>query len=304
MINVNIKPDNDTIMTLLKNNQYGEVRSFAISNDIEGLKIVHEDCQASISLFGGQVLSWQPTGEKEVFWLSYQSDYSTKTAIRGGIPICWPWFGKVENQLSHGFARTSHWQVEAINITAQKVDVIIKLSGEKFSSHWPYQYELKQLLSFGESFSQSLQITNLSNQTVDYTGALHSYFNVSGPQYISVPKLVALPYTDKLADSNQLPLLENCVGPIDRIYHGATKQMLVDKKWQRLIAIDSENAADWVLWNPGAITAQSMADIPNGGENGFVCLEAANINKRQIKPNQTITLGQTIKVLPLTDIDM
>ena len=94
-------------MKNIQKNAFGHIDVLARTNDCSILNIKHNAVQATVSLYGGQVLSWQPTGEREVFWLSQASEYSSGKAIRGGVPICWPWFGAYKDGGNHGFARQS-----------------------------------------------------------------------------------------------------------------------------------------------------------------------------------------------------
>ncbi len=315
---------------VISKNEFGCVYLAPINENVDGVYIDHPSCQANISLHGGQVLSWQPKGQKPVLWLSDNALYQPDKAIRGGIPLCWPWFGPFEkermpkagliNPGNHGFARLVTWQVEAVNVAQESVTVTLQWQGINQDGCWPQACELKQELVFGADFKQTLFMTNLSNEEVEYTGALHSYFKVSSPQNTHTTKLDSFAYNDKLTGKHHAvditadlntdnkaeeiaePLL-NCVGPIDRIYYGNSAISLIDRHWQRAIEVTSFNTQQWVFWNPGKEIAVQMLDIHKKGENEFVCLEAANTQWQKIQPRSTVSIGQYIKISRLRSVD-
>jgi len=292
------------MLQVLLENEFGRIEKIQLDDGLQALRFVHQKGQGSVSLYGGQVLSWQPEGQQPVFWLSKDSHYSQGKAIRGGIPICWPWFGgevklangNIATTSNHGFARQSQWQVADITMSAAAVEITLSLQGEHFSPHWPGACQLTQTLVFAESFQQTLQMKNLSAHTLEYTGALHSYFCVGSPDKTEIPALNHLTFDDKLTgELAQKSILNNCRGPIDRIYHGNASMVIVDHQWQRELEVSSQGCQQWVLWNPGE-TAQAMADVHARGEHEFVCLEAANTRWQTIASQGTVSISQSVKV--------
>ena len=286
---------------VIADDQFGNISLSKINDDIDCLNIQHQAVNAKVSLYGGQVLHWQPTNQRAVFWLSDKAVYQTGKAIRGGIPLCWPWFGSFiiegKNVGNHGFARQSHWQLSDCKITAQGVYLTLTLESEHCHSHWPYSFKLTQQLFFGAEFKQTLVIQNNSEQAFEYSAALHSYFCVSSPENIHIPNLANVSFDDKLTTEHCNGETEaNCVGPVDRIYHSDQMMKIIDKKWQRTITINNESTQQWVLWNPGKITAETMADIHEHGENEYVCLEAANTQWQTVAAKSETTIKQIISI--------
>jgi len=290
-------------MQLLTKNEFGQVHQAELSKGISALVIEHPNVKAKVSLYGGQVLSWQPYGEKEVFWLSKDSAFDRGKAIRGGIPLCWPWFGSHPNDSenkagNHGFARTQLWQVDNVDISKQGVEVCLSWHGKDMNDLWPFACQLKQVLFFGRSFKQVLEMKNLSDIDAYYTGALHSYFSVSSPKNIKVAALEQANFDDKLTEKLCNPQsLENGVGPVDRIYHSNNVMDIVDNKWRRTIELKATNTQQWVFWNPGTELSNNMADIHHNGEQEFVCLEAANTQMQLIPAGESVTMEQEVSVL-------
>jgi glucose-6-phosphate 1-epimerase len=298
------------------NNHFAQVTSITLNQEdgeerFEGLNISHTHCQARVSLYGGQVLSFKPTGHKDVLWLSERASYQKGKAIRGGIPLCWPWFGANNKQsqylaenpntalksVNHGFARQLSWQITSIDADESGVTLVLVLSGENQHPLWPNAYTLTQTLFFGKSFKQTLEMSNLSSEAAQYSAALHSYFSVSNPNQVSIDGLTGLRYSDKLTGcSSTQHESVSCVGEIDREYHSGEKMTIVDNNWQRKIDITSSNCQQWVLWNPGAELANTMADIHPQGEQEYVCLEAANTSWQTIPAGKTIIISQEITV--------
>jgi len=288
---------------LLAKNSFGQVHQVKLSQDLVALDIDHSMVKAKISLYGGQVLSWCPHDEKEVFWLSKNSIFEQGKAIRGGIPLCWPWFGAhpddSENKAgNHGFARVQVWQVDSIDINEHGVEVILSWQGENMDDLWPHACQLKQVLFFGRSFKQTLHMNNLSQVDAYYASALHSYFAVSSPKNIKVAALEQATFHDKLTDKLCEPEpIEDVTGPVDRIYYTNDAMSIVDNTWKRTIELKSVNANQWIFWNPGTETANGMADIHTNGEQEFFCLEAANTEMQLLPSGKWATIAQEISII-------
>jgi glucose-6-phosphate 1-epimerase len=289
----------------LYSNAFGAIKKRQLNQHITLLELEHALGSAVISLYGGQVLQWQPANQQPVFWLSDKANYTQGKAIRGGVPICWPWFGAYHNESgelleaegNHGFARQRTWQISSYQIERDRFSITLNLSGENDCTAWPAKYQLQQELVFAKTFQQKLIMTNLSNQVIHYSGALHSYLAVSHPENVSVDTLSSVLFDDKLATGRQaVQTLVHCKGPIDRIYHTSNTQALVDNEWQRKLILNSTDCQQWVLWNPGQKIASKVADIHPQGENEYVCLEAANTNKISIAPMQSKIMRQSIAI--------
>ena len=275
-----------------------------LSSDVEILKISHENFQAEVSLYGGQVLRFKPSAQREVLWLSNQSKYQQGIAIRGGIPLCWPWFGannkhdiKSDN---HGFARQHVWQVDQLTANEQEVALVLTLEGENVHSLWPNAFKLEQTLVFSQSIQQTLSMTNLSKTDIDHSGALHSYFSVSNPENIRIDNLTGVNFDDSLTGhSEKQHDRVDCLGPVDRIYHSNQVMEIVDEKWSRRIKLTSVGCQQWVLWNPGKELVNQMPDIHQQGEQEYVCLEAANAHWQVLSAGETAVMSQKVEIFSL-----
>lgn len=292
---------NTTELNRLAKSEFGEVVESKLNANFSELILSHDLFSARLTLHGGHVVSWQPKGHDEVFWMSKKAQLENGRAIRGGVPICWPWFGPYNDAGNHGFARTSTWQLGDIDINSNRIKVELILEGENKSSVWPYKFRVKQVLMFSTTFSQQLIIENLSHKDFQFSSALHSYFSVSNPENIAIPELNSACFDDKIKKIQGCAPADvfNCTGPIDKIYYHNSAMTMFDKGWKRAIEIKKSNSAQWVLWNPGLDIAAGMADIHQQGENEFVCLEAANTNWVTVPKSEAVSLSQEIQVYKL-----
>jgi glucose-6-phosphate 1-epimerase len=285
---------------LIQQHPSGRVLLENINENIQVLSLSHTYFDANVSLHGGQVLSWQPKGQPDIFWLSKGNKYTLDKGIRGGVPICWPWFGPAEGGPQHGFARTSLWRLMSCSIDDIGIDLVLEFRGENMSDLWPYKFVVQQVLHFGSNFKQRFIVKNTDQKAFTFTNALHSYFNVFSPEETAIPELNNAFYDNALTKVTCCKPSDifDCVGPIDKIYHHENTLSLFDKGNKRVIEVKKQNSKQWVLWNPGAELAAGFVDLHPNGEDEFVCAEAANTAKNviSVEPNQTVEMSQEVNV--------
>ena len=245
---------------------------------------------AIVALHGAHLLSWLPTGQRDVFWLSPQA-VPEPAAIRGGVPVCWPWFAKqgmLESAAQHGPVRNLPWQISAIHGSSDD-EISLSLApcaqvGQSagLDAVQPgLQVSLR--ITLGRTLSQVLHTRNLGSQAFHLTQALHNYLAVSDAAQIAIEGLTGLPYQDRLRElatavqQGLFALDQAC----DRTYYHSTGQpthryTLIDPVWQRRIVIDTQGSQSVVVWNPGSEGARKMSDVPDDGWRDFFCIEAAN----------------------------
>lgn len=254
--------------------------------------------KAMVSIYGGHIVSYQPKGQVEdVFFLSEQAEYGAGKAIRGGTPICWPWFADDTSGFgrpAHGFARRLLWQVAA-TLTHDDGSTTIQLkltSDETTLAVWAHAFELTMEITVGASLTLALTTKNVGEKSMEISQALHTYFNISDAAAISIKDLDNVPYLNKLKDFSQEQEDGNVTvqGEIDRIYFDVPKTArLFDKGYQREIVINGEGSNTTVVWNPGPETIKSLSDIPATTYQSFICIETANAAKDLI----TLEQGQS-----------
>lgn len=268
---------------------------------------------ATVALHGAHLLSWIPTGQREVFWLSPTS-LPAPAAIRGGVPICWPWFGKQgmpPGAMQHGPLRNLPWEISAVHAdsaervsltltpcrTAQTADALLQ-----FAPH----LRVALHITLGENLEQTLETHNHGTQAFVLTQALHSYFAVQDVTQVRLTGLEDLCFEDKLRGTTGTVQL----GPFqldtacDRIYQHATATAsqhytLHDDLGARRIHIHTQGSQSVVVWNPGADTTRSMVDVPDAAWQDFLCVEATNAGRDDgvtLAPGGLHRLTQTLSV--------
>lgn len=270
-------------------------------NGIQFISIQNDNCKAEVCLFGGHVTEWQPEGHAPVLWMSEASALDGSAAIRGGIPVCWPWFGPADNKGRHGLVRTMNWTLEDAK---EEPDLtVLKLScdiGKDKALAWSHPQIIEQTLIFGSRLTQTCKVVNPFNTPVNFAYALHNYFQIGSLNHLSVPELTGRPYYCKINNlDNQCDSSEpDYNGPIDRVYQSDGPASITDSIMQRRISISKHGSANWVLWNPGTMAAD-ISDIHKDGEKSYLCLEAASTSDIEVAANSSMEFGQTIAVTAL-----
>ena len=273
---------------------------FVTTCEIEHLKIVriqHPKARAAVSLFGGHLVSFQPTGEQETIWMSEKVILSGEKPLRGGIPVCWPWFGKIAEP-SHGFARNLEWVINEHRENEEGVILSLMLKDDEHTrTIWPYQFELELRVEVSEVLKVSLITTNKSNESFSFGGALHSYFNIAD---ISQTEVTALGdhYIEFKEDkaSNGIATFDQ---EVDRIYTNSAKHNdILDKGNARTIKVEHLGNSSVVVWNPWQALSTSMADMADNGYQTMVCVESAIHEKSvTLAPNEQHTLAAVVRVV-------
>ncbi len=271
--------------------------TFGIENELiftEGkgglpfIKVNNKKASALISIYAGQILSYKPVGEKEDFlFTSENAFFQNGKAIKGGIPICWPWFGAAQESIensqlpNHGFVRDHYWSV----VLAEKIkngDTKIKLEfvdTEETRKMWPYQFHLSLEIYIGESLTLELLTKNTGNEAFIMTEALHTYFNVGDAAQVEVLGLEKTEYLDKSQD-----FIKVCqIGAIklsketDRIHVDVEHDLTIkDPVFNRTINIVSLGNKNVVVWNPWEKGSKEIIDLEKEDYKRFVCVEIAN----------------------------
>lgn len=254
-------------------------------------EVNNNQARATISLQGAHLLSWIPVGDKEVIWLSDAAKFEPGKAIRGGIPICWPWFGAHGSLMdgvnansgfpAHGFVRTANWQVLAAeDLEGDRTRLTLTTQPRPENAPmWPQQTTLQFQLTIGKKLEIELITHNNSSQPVKIGQALHTYFRVGDIGKVVLHGLEDTDYLDKLEDYK----LKRQTGPItineevDRIYlNTGTDCLIEDRALKRNIIINKCGSNSTVVWNPWQESASKMGDMGDAGYRTMLCVETAN----------------------------
>ena len=263
----------------------GDVQLVSAEGGLPQVRVSNAAADAVISLHGGQLLSFKrKNGSPELLFLSGRARFEPGKAIRGGVPICWPWFGADPANPSgraHGFARNQLWSLEHVEQSApDHTRITIGLTDcADTRAVWPHAFELRLVVSIASTLRMELITRNTGAKTFAITQALHSYFSVGAIDRVSVEGLERTTYLDKLEDfapkQQQGPVA--FAGEVDRIYrHVPDRLRVLDRARQRAIDLVAEGRPTAVVWNPWRDTAAKMADLATDEYQQFVCVETAN----------------------------
>jgi len=241
-------------------------------------------CNAVISMYGGQILNFQATGKAPLLWLSPNAVFKTGKAIRGGIPICAPWFGNHPNfSLNHGFARISLWEQDSIE-ELNNGDLVINLTltENELSREYNYQQFTMQLqLTLGNNLTIKLSFENHSSEIQTCEWAMHSYLQVKNCEEATVNGLVNHHYQDKTLN-NECRVLTQPQSFIHEVDLSFDQGSLIQTiEGSSTTTVSGHNCDSVILWNPGKELADKMPDISNYHQ--FICVERGAINTNSWK---------------------
>ena len=274
-----------------------------IAPGIPGLEIEHPLATARVSLHGAQILAWTPAGHEPVLYLSPQSAYCEGKAIRGGVPVCWPWFGPhPDNRIlpSHGLARTRSWQLEEEGVDDRGVRLVFVLTdSEETRRLWPRAFRLEMEMHIGRELKLALHMRNTHSEPVQITAALHTYLAVRDIRAVTITGLEGAEFLDTTVSPPEVRRQEGDIrftGEIDRNYQSSGVVRIDDGA--RVLTVHGEGSNCAVVWNPWIAKAAALADLPDDDYLRFVCVETANAwqDTVTIPPGGSHTLATTIRV--------
>jgi len=260
----------------------GEVGFMEMDGDLVFINISNKYADADICLYGAHVTSFRPVRTMEMLFMSPDTNYKVGKAIRGGIPVCFPWFGphKTDSSLpQHGFGRLMYWDVLATKSLPNgetQVDLILEASDET-QQYWPYDFETVMHITIGASLTVTLDVRNTSEETFTYGCALHTYFMISDIAHIGIEGLQGLKYLNQLtgAMGKQDEEILKIDEALTRHYQNTESAVvLADEGFRRRIRIEKAGSKVTTVWNPGAEACLGMGDMPDDGFANFVCIEA------------------------------
>lgn len=262
----------------------GEIGFAELEDDMVFAMISNKNADANISLYGAHITSFNPIKTMDVLWMSHESQFLKGSAIRGGIPVCFPWFGLHEtnnNLPQHGFARLMEWEVIETKLLPGGENLIrMQLcSSDETKKYWPHDFCAEITFTVGLALAVSLKVTNTSEDTIEYTSALHSYFNLSSIENIAIDGLQNTRYQNQLDSVDYLqedPLLMIKKPETRHYYNTAADSVIIDPIFNRKIRIAKSGSNNTTVWNPGEETCAEMIDMPVDGYETFVCVETVN----------------------------
>jgi glucose-6-phosphate 1-epimerase len=255
--------------------------------------------EGEIYLHGAQVTSWKPAGSDEVLFVSKKSRWQEGQAIRGGIPICFPWFrAKVDDPKApaHGFVRTKSWQLESIVEDESGVAVSMSTESDEHTRRWwPADFRLVYRIVLGSELSLELTCTNTGETDLRFEEALHTYNRISDVANVRLQGLDAVEFLDNI-DSNKAKIHNGEVtisSATDSAFISTQSDVdLIDPQLSRHIRLKKTNSLTTVVWNPWREGAAHLGDLGDGEWTQFLCVEASNV----LDASVTLTPGEKHKM--------
>lgn len=264
------------------------------------LEVSHPRVQARIALQGAHIVSCVPKGQGDLLWMSPTDPEKPDTALRGGIPICWPWFGNERAGPSHGIARTSEWALKGVNDAGDRLHLSLELPEEAIKARLPDEnWRVVVDFELGQALSVSLTSTNIGQHQQRLSQALHSYLPVSDIYQTRIWGLEGAKFIDQLTvvaqNHQQGPITFH--GEVDRIYYDHQSPTQLDDAGAHYLLVEREGSNSVVVWNPWIDKSKRLSQFPHDGYRNMVCIEAANAgpDARELAPGQSHTLKTIIR---------
>lgn len=266
------------------------------------VELTNRHGSATLTPFGATLLSYVPRNGAEVIWVSETARYDGAKPVRGGVPVCWPWFGPHPHDAghkAHGVARYVTWEIEAVESGDDGARVVFRLEpDDDIRAAWPGDFRLRLGVTLGERLTMALTGENRSDQDWTMSEALHTYFRVADARELEVEGLEGIAYVDKVAGGHgvQHEALR-LAAPMDRVYLDHSGAVIIHDH-RRRIHVHKSGSASTVVWNPGPEGARGFADMPDEDWVSMVCVEAANAldNAYTLKAGASHTLTMTLGV--------
>lgn len=263
---------------------------FSMRDHLMLIEVENEFAKAVITPHGACVLGFTPKQvsretPQDLLWVSPTARYDGQKAVRGGIPVCWPWFGKasVPGLPAHGFVRNRVWQLDrVVQLDNGITEVVLSCEADEESlSLWPHHFSLKLTIEIGETLALSLTTINPNDYDLPITEALHTYFNVSQATGLRISGLQGSTHLDKLDETRPAEIQNDILQlqpPRDSVYLDQSGPVDIDDAgYQRKIRIEKHHSESSVVWNPGPEIVKGFDDIPDEAWPDFACVESGNV---------------------------
>jgi glucose-6-phosphate 1-epimerase len=257
-------------------------------------------------LHGAHITSWKPRGTDEVLFVSTRSRWEDGRAIRGGIPVCFPWFAdKADDPRApaHGFVRAKAWRLESVVRTGDAVEVSMATESNADTKRWwPADFHLVHRANFGLELTLELVVRNTGASSFRFEEALHAYFRIGQIETVRVQGLNAVKYLDK-TDSSQAKVQHGAIvftTETDRVYlNTGGPIVLSDNALRRSIGVAKENSLTTVVWNPWVDKARALSDLGEDQWKHMVCIETSNVADYAVNlaPGQQHTMRAIVRIV-------
>ncbi|HQR74147.1 MAG TPA: D-hexose-6-phosphate mutarotase [Sulfurovum sp.] len=256
-----------------------ELKTFP--NGFRYLEIHNPHAHAKIALQGAHLFEYKAKGKPALLWCSDKAHFESGKAIRGGIPVCFPWFGKHKDDATlpqHGFGRTQEWTLVSQEEQADgSTSISLQLTPNAHTlSLWPFKFEATMHFSVGERLDVALEVKNTDSKPFELGAALHTYFLVSNIDNVSLYGFKDKVYYETLNNTKEIQKSELIIDKeIDRVYMNPEKTIILQDD-TRKTTIEQTGSNSTIVWNPWTEKSKQLADMNDEGYKTFVCIETAN----------------------------
>jgi glucose-6-phosphate 1-epimerase len=273
--------------------------SFSVRNELGLIRIDNPSANAEILLQGAQLITFAPRNQQPAIWNSPLAGFKKGASSRGGIPVCWPWFGDaarnpdaVRTQLAgsqlaekelpaHGFVRGIDWQLDAVNTVEDATEVVLSLDVDA-ATHpaWDFAARLVVTHRVGRTLTTIFSIENRDTRAFHFSTALHTYFAVSDIDSVSIEGFDGCRYIDALDDWKIKKQSDDVIidREVDRVYLGTPSRSVIhDAGWQRDVIVEAQGSRSAVVWNPWTAKAKRLSDFAPDAYGDMLCIETANV---------------------------
>ncbi|RAU48595.1 MULTISPECIES: D-hexose-6-phosphate mutarotase [unclassified Pseudomonas] len=298
-----------------------EVESIQLG-ELNCWRIRHGQAELVVAQQGAHIVSYQVDGDEPLIWSNPNAVYNHGKAIRGGMPICWPWFGNFQRNPqsvqamrrssepanAHGEVRAIDWELMGMGEDGEAL--IIEFIQPKAEGHlpgWPHVVGVKLQIRMDTALNVSLASFNAGDHDVTLSQALHTYFAVSDVHQISIQGLDGVSYLNTLESWEKQNVQAGDIrftGETDRIYQDTPARVsIIDPAWKRRIEIQTQGSKSSVVWNPWVEKTKTFSDMGADDWTGMVCVETANVmtDVVTLKPGNMHVMGVSLWAEPLTD---
>ncbi|HEY4102459.1 MAG TPA: D-hexose-6-phosphate mutarotase [Polyangiaceae bacterium] len=278
-------------------------------SELHGLPCLRVQTAAATGLVylqGAHIAEWTPRGQSPVLWMSGKASYQSGKPLRGGVPICFPWFGPHpthQEYPQHGFARTTDFAYVGARLDGEgRAELEFMLGeNEKTRAFFPHAFEARLRVAFGQTLGLAFSVTNRGSASFDYEEALHTYFHVADVRKSALIGLRGAKYLDKvrgMAEFSESADALTLSGETDRVYESAAACTIADPLGRRSLVVEKAHSQNTVVWNPWAEKAAKIADFEASDWPKMLCVESANVGRAKVSlaPGTTHTLELTIRV--------
>ena len=249
---------------------------------LERVVVARPTATAELTLHGATLTRFAPAGAGPLLWVAPRAIFAESAAIRGGVPLCFPWFGPREGAAQHGFARTRRWELGDVREDGDAVVLELGLEDDETTrALWPARFRVRYAVRIGRALDLELAVENRGDGLLSYEVALHAYLSVGDVREVEVTGLAGAATIDKVAGgargvTSADPL--RLTGETDRVHLGTPGPVVVtDQRLGRRITITKEGAPSTVVWNPWETKARAMKDVGDDSWTTMVCVEPGNV---------------------------